>query len=219
MKKILKIFGIILAVIFAIALMIYLFVLRYPNLKKNPAVGKWYRVSDREMKDSEGGSYHALFKKGSENNVMIYFAGGGVSINEETARDDTYNTKMVWPDMLANVTMNMGGLASDVDNSPFENWSVILFPYATGDFHAGAGQFRYTDHDGKEKILYHNGYVNYTRAMKKITELAGISEPEAVVVTGYSAGGFAAALLSDDIFTNYFPDAASSPLQGGCPMP
>lgn len=209
MKKILKIFGIILAVLFAIALMIYLFVLRYPNLKKNPVVGKWYRVSDREMKDSEGGSYHALFKKGSENNVMIYFAGGGVSINEETARDDTYNTKMVWPDMLANVTMNMGGLASDVDNSPFENWSVILFPYATGDFHAGAGQFRYTDHDGKEKILCHNGYVNYTQAMKKIMELAGISEPEAVVVTGYSAGGFAAALLSDDIFTNYFPDAAS----------
>lgn len=36
-----------------------------------------------------------------------------------------------------------------------------------------------------------------------------MKEPEAVVVTGYSAGGFAAALLSDDIFTNYFPGAES----------
>lgn len=45
------------------------------------------------MKDSEGNDYHALFKKGAENKVLIYFAGGGVSINKETARDDTYNTK------------------------------------------------------------------------------------------------------------------------------
>ena len=213
MKKAVKILGIalgaIVAVILVVALMVYFFVLRYPNLKSDPTVGKWYRVASSEMKDSEGGSYHALFRKGSENKVMIYFAGGGVSINEETARDDTYNTKMVWPDMLANVTMNMGGLASDVEGSPFEDWSVILFPYATGDFHAGMGEFHYTDKDGKEKILYHNGYVNYTQTMQKVMQLAGISDPEAVIVTGYSAGGFAAALLSDDIFTNYFPNAES----------
>lgn len=206
---ILKVIGIILLILVVIAICIYMFVLRYPNLKQKPTVGRWYRVATSEMKDSEGGSYHALFKKGSENKVMIYFAGGGVSINEETARDDTYNTKMVWPDMLANVTMNMGGLASDVEGSPFENWSVILFPYATGDFHAGTGEFHYTDKDGKEKILCHNGYVNYTQAMQKVMELAGVSDPEAVVVTGYSAGGFATALLSDDIFTNYFPNAES----------
>ena len=161
------------------------------------------------MKDSEGNDYHALFKKGAENKVLIYFAGGGVSINKETARDDTYNTKMVRPDMLANITMNMGGLASDVENSPLDGWNMILFPYATGDFHAGAGEFHYTDIDGKEKILYHNGYVNYTQAMQQIIELAGVANPEAAVVTGYSAGGFGAALLADDIFTNYFPDTES----------
>lgn len=209
MKKALKIIGIILLILITIALLVYFLVLRYPNLNANPTEGKWYRVTSNEMKDSEGNGYHALFKKGSDNKVLIYFAGGGVSINEETARDDTYNTKMVWPDMLANVTMNMGGLASDVENSPFENWSIILFPYATGDFHSGTGKFKYTDKDGKEKILYHNGYVNYTEAMKKITEIAGINNPDTVVVTGYSAGGFGAALLSDDIFTNYFPNAES----------
>lgn len=213
MKKILKIIFKIVGVLLLIALIIvfcvYKFVLQYPNLKENPTDGKWYRVAGSGMKDSEGNSYHALFKKGSENKVMIYFAGGGVSINEETARDDTYNTKMVWPDMLANATMNMGGLATAVEGSPFENWSVILFPYATGDFHAGTGEFYYTDADGREKILYHNGYVNYTEAMKKITEFAGIDNPDTVVVTGYSAGGFGAALLSDDIFTNYFPNAES----------
>ena len=139
---------------------------------------------------------------------MVYFAGGGASLNEETARNDTYNTRLVWPDYLANVTMNMGGLASDVENGPFSDWSFILFPYATGDFHSGTGEFRYTDTDGKEKILYHNGYTNYTLAMKEIMEKAGIENADIVLVTGYSAGGFAAALLADDVYTNYFPKAA-----------
>lgn len=40
-------------------------------------------------------------------------------------------------------------------------------------------------------------------------ERAGIENANTVVVTGYSAGGFGAALLADDVFTNYFPDAES----------
>lgn len=209
LKTIIKIMGILLLVVLIIAFCVYKFVLQYPDLKENPAVGKWYRVTTNEMKDSEGGKYRAFFKKGSENKVLIYFAGGGVSINEEMARDDTYNTTEVFIDMLANVTMNMGGLASEVEGSPFENWSMILFPYATGDFHAGTGEFHYIDQDGKEKILYHNGYVNYTQTMQKVMELVGIGAPETVVVSGYSAGGFGAALLADDIFTNYFPNTES----------
>ena len=208
-KTLLKVLGILVAIALVIGVLVYCFVLQYPELKENPTIGKWYRVSDSVMKDSEGGSYHALFKKGSSNGVLVYFAGGGVSVNEETARDDTYNTKLVQPDMMANVTMNMGGLASDVENGPFQDWSMILFPYATGDFHAGSGEFKYVDKDGKEKTLYHNGYINYTAAMKKVMKLAGISDPEKVIVTGYSAGGFAAALLADDVFTNYFPNATS----------
>lgn len=209
MKKALKTIGLILLILAVIALLVYFFVLRYPKLKENPTEGKWYRVTSSEMKDSEGNDYHAFFKKGTENKVLIYFAGGGVSINEETAKDDTYNTKMVQPDILANITMNMGGLASDSKDSPFGDWSMILFPSATGDFHAGTGEFHYTDTDGKEKILYHNGYINYMETMKQVIEKAGISNPEAVVVTGYSAGGFGASLLANDVFTNYYPNAES----------
>ena len=213
MKKVLKmigkILGIILFVILVIGIIVYAFVLQYPKLKDNPKVGKWYRVTTSEMKTSEGDKYRALFKKGSENKVLVYFAGGGVSFNEDMAREDTYNTKEVAIDMLANLTMNMGGIASDVEGNPFEDWSIILFPYATGDFHAGTGEFHYTDTDGKEKILYHNGYVNYTETMKKVMEQAGINNADTVLVTGYSAGGFGAVLLADDVFTNYFPDAKS----------
>lgn len=213
MKKILKVICITLGVICLVGIIIgicvYNFVLQYPELNYEPTVNKWYRVSDEEMKDSEGNKYHALFKKGSENKVMVYFAGGGVSINEDTAKYDTYNTKLVKPDALANLTMNMGGLASDGEELPFNNWTKILFPYATGDFHIGTGEYKYIDKDGKEKTLYHNGYNNYKLALDKILEKAGIENASTVLVTGYSAGGWGASMLANDIFTNYFPNSES----------
>lgn len=90
MKKVLKmigkILGIILLVILVIGIIVYAFVLQYPKLKDDPKIGKWYRVTTSEMKTSEGDKYRALFKKGSENKVLIYFAGGGVSCNEDMAR-------------------------------------------------------------------------------------------------------------------------------------
>ena len=88
LKKILKILGILCVIAVIIAGYVIKFVVNYPEIKENPTVGKWYRVSDNAMKDSEGHSYHALFKKGSDNKVMIYFAGGGVSVDEVSARED-----------------------------------------------------------------------------------------------------------------------------------
>lgn len=209
MKKALKVIGIILAVIILLLVAVYLLVLQFPNLNENPKEGKWYRITSDEMKASDGSDYHAFFKKGSENKVLVYFAGGGVSINEQMARNDTYNTKMVSPDLLANFTMNMGGLATAADGNLFKDWTVIAFPYATGDFHSGTGEFAYTDKDGKEKILYHNGYTNFTAAMQKVMEITDVESADTVVVTGYSAGGWGAAILAEDVFTEYFPNAES----------
>lgn len=50
-----------------------------------------------------------------------------------------YNTKVLPIDYLGNLVMNMSGIASPVDANPFKDWTVIAFPYATGDFHAGTG--------------------------------------------------------------------------------
>ncbi|MFV0517712.1 MAG: pectin acetylesterase-family hydrolase [Aminipila sp.] len=209
MKKIFKVLGIIFAIILLLVLCIYLFVLQYPNLKENPKIDEWYRVTSKEMKSSDGSQYKAYFKKGEENKILIYFAGGGVSVSEESAKEDMYNKNVIGIDMLANFTMNMGGLATSSDANPFKDWTVIMFPYSTGDFHTGTNEFKYIDNNGKEKVLYHYGYTNYTYVMKKVMEITNIDNPEAVLVTGYSAGGFGASLLADDIFTKYFPNAKS----------
>lgn len=209
MKKALKIIGIILLILLVIGLLVYFFVLQYPSLKDNPKEGKWYKVTDKDMVSADGSRYKAFFKKGSENKVLVYFAGGGSNINEETAREGWFNSSVIGIDMVSNFTMNMGGLATASDDNPFKDWTVIAFPCATGDFMSGTGEFLYTDTNGKEQTLYHHGYTNYSIVMDKIMELTDIDNPEAVVVTGYSAGGFSAALLADDIFTKYFPNAAS----------
>lgn len=209
MKKLFKILGGVFLAIVIVLVGVYFFVLQYPNLKDNPKIDKWYRVTAPEMKASDGSSYHAFFKKGSDNKVMVYFAGGGVSVNEEMARNETYNTKEFPVDMLANITMNMGGIATASEDNPFKDWTVIAFPYATGDFHVGTGEFKYKDKEGKEKILYHNGYTNFKVAMNEVMAHAGINHPDDVLVTGYSAGGFGASLLADDIFSDYFPKAKS----------
>lgn len=209
MIKALKITGIIIAVFLAALVLIYLFVLQYPGLKRNPKEGRWYRITGDDMLCSDGTRYKAFFRKGSENKVLVYFAGGGISINEENAREDMFIRRVPPIDKFANNMMNSGGLASPVDGNPFRDWTVIALPYATGDFHSGTNDFEYTDKDGNKRILYHHGYTNYTAVMKKALELGGISDPEAVMVTGYSAGAGAASLLANDVFTSYFPDAKS----------
>ena len=161
-------------------------------------------LTSTAMKTSEGGPYRAFFKKGSENNVMLYFAGGGVSVNEETARQDTYNTTEPSIDALANLTMNMGGLASGVEGSPFANWSVILFPYARATSTPAQANSTIRTATGRKRYSITRLYKLHGNDATGHA-LAGINAPEAVVVTGYSAGGFAAALLADDVFSNYFP--------------
>lgn len=209
MKKALKIIGFILAAIPVILLCVYLFVLQYPNMKKDPEVGKWYKITSHDMLCSDGSRYKAFFRKGTENKVLVYFAGGGISINKETAKEDMYIRRVAPIDKFANDMMNSGGLATSADGNPFKDWTVIAFPYATGDFHSGTNDFEYTDKNGEKKILYHHGYTNYTAVMRKALELGGIGDPEAVMVTGYSAGAGAASLLANDVFTNYFPNAKS----------
>jgi hypothetical protein len=54
LKKILKVLGIICLILLIVAGCVIKFVVNYPEIKNDPTIGKWYRVSDQAMKDSEG---------------------------------------------------------------------------------------------------------------------------------------------------------------------
>ena len=110
-----------------------------------------------------------------------------VWIRGSRAGDQLTDTRYIWEAAVA-------------DNNPFKDWSFIVIPYATGDFHAGTGIY-----EGKKKV-YHTGYNNYSAFIEKIKPYVG--EPDTLLVTGFSAGGFATSLLADDVIDR-FPSAGN----------
>ena len=174
----------------------------FPELKGEPEIGKWYRVTPESAKSSDGSEWHGIFRRGSEKKAVVYFFGGGVSITSETSEGGTqfFATTAEGQDFVA-----QGGIGSTADENPFKDWTFIVIPYATGDFHAGTGEYHYSE-NGKDRTVYHNGYNNYSAFIDEITEYAG--EPDTLLVTGFSAGGFAASLLADDVIAR-FPSAGN----------
>ena len=197
LKKVLIIIGIIILVI-AIGIFILLkltFLKTFPKLKGEPEIGKWYEVYVDGAKSSDGSEWHGIFRKGTENKVVVYFFGGGVSITPKTSEGgkEFYATDMTAQDFVA-----QGGIGSTAEDNPFKDWSFIVIPYATGDFHAGTGIY-----EGK-KTVYHTGYSNYSAYVEQVKQYIG--EPDTLLVTGFSAGGFATSLLADDVIDR-FPSA------------
>ena len=194
LKKVLVIIGIIILVI-AIGIFILLkltFLKTFPKLKGEPEIGKWYEVEVDGAKSSDGSEWHGIFRKGTENKVAVYFFGGGVSITPETSEGgkEFYATNMTAQDFVA-----QGGIGSTAEDNPFKDWSFIVIPYATGDFHAGTGTY-----EGK-KTVYHTGYSNYSAYVEQVRQYIG--EPDTLLVTGFSAGGFATSLLADDVIDRF----------------
>lgn len=168
----------------------------FPVLSGEPEIGKWYEVETENTQSSDGSEWHGIFRKGSENKLVVYFFGGGVSITPETSEAGTkfYATTMLAQDFVAE-----GGIGSSFEENPFKDWTFLVIPYATGDFHAGRGIY-----EGDRKTVYHTGYSNYEAFIEQIRPYVG--EPDTLLVTGFSAGGFAASLLSDDVIGR-FPTA------------
>lgn len=195
---------IIVAIVLAVVIGIFIkikntFLIEYPELEGSPIEGEWYQVTPDDAIASDGSEWHGIFRKGSENKVIVYFFGGGVSITGETSEGGTdfFATTMMGQDFVA-----QGGIGSTIDENPFKDWTFIVIPYASGDFHAGTGEYHYTE-NGKEKVVYHNGYNNYTSYMNIVKEYIG--EPDTLLITGFSAGGFATSLLADDVI-EHFPE-------------
>lgn len=196
-KKLLIVIGLVVVVIAVgiFGILKLTFLKSFPKLKGEPEIGKWYEVEVDGAKSSDGSEWHGIFRKGTENKVVVYFFGGGVSITPETSEGGTefFATTMLAQDFVA-----QGGIGSDAEDNPFKDWSFIVIPYATGDFHAGTGTY-----EGK-KTVYHTGYSNYTAYVEQIKQYIG--EPDTLLVTGFSAGGFATSLLADDVI-DHFPSA------------
>lgn len=207
MKKILAIalIGLAILAIGAFVVLKHSFLQEFPELQGEPEVGKWYEVSPDGAVSADGSRWCAYFRKGTANKMMVYFFGGGVSVDEYTAargrsvvtEGGFYSDNVKYQDFVAT-----WGIGSQDERNPFKDWSILAIPYGNGDFHCGAGDFPYTSLAGEQKVLHHHGYTNYAAALRSVLPLLG--EPEALLICGYSAGGWGTAILAEDVI-GHFP--------------
>ncbi|QKJ18911.1 pectin acetylesterase-family hydrolase [Microbacterium hominis] len=182
---------------------------QFPALPASPRSGKWYRIAPPGAVSANGDVYHGSVRIGSENKLIIMFHGGGVSWNEYmAAHPASMYRKPTKPNFYASESdliadlVTTHGVGSRRNDNPFRDWSMISISYSSGDFHTGTADFPYTDASGEQQILHHHGYSNYRAVMSTAIEAIG-AQPEQIVVTGFSAGGFGAALLTDDVMTQF----------------
>ncbi|HEX8438843.1 pectin acetylesterase-family hydrolase [Archangium sp.] len=140
-------------------------------------------------------------------NLLIFFNGGGACWDATTCLQ--LNTSTHGPftqtqfEALASRTLSGSILDRQLANNPFQDWNLFFLPYCTGDLHIGNAEAVYTT-GGTSKTFHHKGRVNTEAFLARIA--ATVPNPEQVVVTGASAGGFGAA-LNYDLIRSTFPHA------------
>lgn len=174
-----------------------------PQLQGNPEVGKWYTLDVGNAVSSDGSKWQGYFRKGSENRVVLYFYGGGFSVNDYTAARSMdveggfYNPRLNPGLNVMTYAIRKWGIGSSEEDNILKDWTFIGVPYCNGDFHSGTSDKEYTALDGSTKTIHYQGYSNYRRLVAEAFKYIDAS-PDQLLITGSSAGGFGAALLADD---------------------
>jgi len=174
---------------------------------------KWYRKPLDGCVSSKGKPYNITLKKGTVNKLLVMFAGGGASWNEDTAakpvtaltalgKKEALYISDVSPMILR--LMHVGILNTNDRRNPFHNWHILALPYATADFHIGNNKYAYKDVKAGNKVLHHNGMKNVEAALDVLKEFIR-ETPEMLVIAGLSAGAFGCVAHCPQI-RNLYPD-------------
>ena len=174
-------------------------IIRWPELNGEAETGKWYRISPEGALCADGSPWHGNLYKGEDARLIIYFCGGGVSVDAYTAeRPEQFYFPAADRDGFELI-----GMPAAIDGNPFKDWSKLVIPYATGDFHVGMADYHYTKTDGTPSVVHHHGYTNCMTFLRE--GLKQLAEPDTVVLAGFSAGGMGVFMLADEIIDEFFP--------------
>ena len=147
--------------------------------------------------------------------LVFWLEGGGASWDRESAKwPGTAETREVYnhvglysvtadndPSVTSITTGAWSGLLSATEENPLSDWSMVMVPYATGDFHTGTADLHFTAADGSERVLHHHGYLNLQKVLKLTRELfPGVDR---LLICGESAGAYGVAAVSGDVMDAY----------------
>jgi hypothetical protein len=138
----------------------------------------------------DGSPYRFYARRGTVNKLVMYYQGGGACWEQLTCLVPACDTNVV--DAEDNPSGFSSGFA-DLDNpaNPFRDWNAVFVSYCSCDIHFGDAAQDYTNFDPANPLhVEHRGYHNSKVAEKWARE--HFLAPEAVFVTGSSAGAYGA---------------------------
>jgi hypothetical protein len=161
---------------------------------------------------SDGSPFSILTRKGTSDNLIIHFSGGGACWDSATCAapitlmslfdGDSKQLKSFYvPSIFKGLSQLITGLLNNEDTSnPFKDWNVVYIPYCTGDMHIGNTINTYNN-NGKKFTIHHNGRNNSLAALQ--WAFSNFKNPGKILVSGESAGAYASAFWAPAVATHY----------------
>lgn len=176
---------------------------------------QWQKIYIPEATCAFGDPYCFHVRKGDPRRLVFWLEGGGASWDRESAKwPNTAETHEVFghvslfsviadtsPEVFSIQTGAWSGLLSTTEENPLADWSMVMVPYATGDFHTGTGDLHFTAADGSERILHHHGYLNLQKILNLVREI--FTDVEHLLICGESAGAYGVAAVSGDVMDTF----------------
>jgi hypothetical protein len=176
--------------------------------------GVWTAISPGgETTCSDGSPYTFFVRPGTVNKVVVDFEGGGACWSDGTCGPNGPYQPNLAASMSARYREDTPTGLYDKSNpeNPVGDWYHVFVSYCTGDVHLGDSVETYNTPQG-ETTVYHKGQANVRAVLGWMEE--NFSAPEAVFVTGCSAGAYGAALYTAELAAMY-PEADMSQM-GDC---
>ena len=176
---------------------------------------EWSKIYIPEAQCALGGDYCIHVKKGDPKRLVFHLCGGGASWSKESAKwpmvrevSETYQHVGLYtiyadrhPELSSISTSVRNGVHSTTSENPFADWSEVMVPYVTADFHTGTADFPFTGADGKEYVLHHRGYHNLQIILKLTKEM--FPDPEQLLISGESAGAYGVTATAGCVIDQY----------------
>ena len=162
------------------------------------SLGTWQRVEPGgDTRCARGDPYAYWLRRGDPKKLVVFFQGGGGCFSEQTCVEgSTWFDDRV--DAEDDPAYQSGMLALDDPANPFRNWSFLYIPSCTGDVHTGDARVDYGS-----VVVEQRGWQNAHAALEHAFDEF---DPDAVLVTGCSAGSVGSAWHAEDVIRAW-PDA------------
>ncbi|MBI3556470.1 MAG: hypothetical protein HY074_09425 [Deltaproteobacteria bacterium] len=172
---------------------------------------QWTKIDIPGARCGDGSQYQVLLSPGDPRKIAFELMGGGACWSFATCFGPT---PLAWLHRIPNVYEKDGFVSDDPARSPAADYTMIYFPYCTGDAHLGDHVATYA---GFAKV-HHQGKRNFELAIENLqqTRQVNFKQADRVILYGQSAGALGAFF---HIFTlkPYFEHATSKVLLADAP--